>query len=184
MPEVAKKYEETFPKVNLFTIDEVFGGWRKAQKKHFEDKGIVRRDLHASEQRCRHCCRRGGASCDLRLDRRKTKRHPSVIPGFGITLGLTLTWLALIVLIPLGGLFLKTAELTLGQFWAIVTSRRVLHALEISFGLSLGAAAINLVFGAADRLGAGALRVSRTAASSMRSSTFPSRCRPPSPVSR
>jgi sulfate/thiosulfate transport system substrate-binding protein len=37
--EVAKKYEKTFPKVNLFTIDEVFGGWRTAQKKHFEDKG-------------------------------------------------------------------------------------------------------------------------------------------------
>jgi len=79
--------------------------------------------------------------------RRKTKRHPSVIPGFGITLGLTSTWLALIVLIPLGGLFLKTAELSFGQFWSIVTSRRVLHALEISFGISLGAAAINLVFG-------------------------------------
>jgi sulfate transport system permease protein len=79
--------------------------------------------------------------------RRKTKRHPSAIPGFGITLGLTLTWLALIVLIPLGGLFLKTAELSFGQFWSIVTSRRTLHALEISFGLSLAAAAINLVFG-------------------------------------
>jgi len=79
--------------------------------------------------------------------RRKTKRHPSVIPGFGITLGLTLTWLALIVLIPIGGLFLKIADLRFGEFWSIVTSRRVLHALEISFGLSLGAAAINLVFG-------------------------------------
>ena len=79
--------------------------------------------------------------------RRKTKRHPSVIPGFGITLGLTLTWLALIVLIPLGGLFLKTTELSLDQFWSIVTSRRALHALEISFGLSLAAATINLIFG-------------------------------------
>jgi sulfate transport system permease protein len=79
--------------------------------------------------------------------RRKTKRHPSVIPGFGITLGLTLTWLALIVLIPLGGLFLKTTELSLDQFWSIVTSRRALHALEISFGLSLAAAMINLIFG-------------------------------------
>jgi len=79
--------------------------------------------------------------------RRKAKRHPSVIPGFGITLGLTLTWLALIVLIPLGGLFLKTTELSFDQFWSIVTGRRALHALEISFGLSLAAAAINLVFG-------------------------------------
>ena len=38
--EVAKKYEKTFPKVSLFTIDDVFGGWQVAQKKHFQDKGI------------------------------------------------------------------------------------------------------------------------------------------------
>jgi sulfate/thiosulfate transport system substrate-binding protein len=37
---VAKKYEGTFPKVELFTIDEVFGGWRKAQKEHFDDGGV------------------------------------------------------------------------------------------------------------------------------------------------
>ena len=75
-------------------------------------------------------------------------RHPSVIPGFGITLGLTLTWLALIVLIPLSGLFLKTSALSLGEFWAIVTNRRTLNALKLSFGLSLVAAMVNLVFGA------------------------------------
>ena len=80
-------------------------------------------------------------------ERAARRRRTSVIPGFGLTLGLTLTWLALIVLIPLGGLFLKTSELSAGQFWLIVSSRRVLHALEISFGLSLAAAAINLVFG-------------------------------------
>jgi sulfate transport system substrate-binding protein len=39
-PEVAKKYENVFPKVQLFTIDEVFGGWKVAQKKHFADKGV------------------------------------------------------------------------------------------------------------------------------------------------
>jgi len=78
---------------------------------------------------------------------RKAGRHPSVIPGFGITLGLTLSWLALIVLIPIAGLFLKSSELSLDQFWSIVSSRRSLHALQISFGLSLIAAAINLVFG-------------------------------------
>ena len=38
--EVAKKYEKTFPKANIFTIDDVFGGWQVAQKKHFQDKGI------------------------------------------------------------------------------------------------------------------------------------------------
>ena len=63
-----------------------------------------------------------------------------MIPGFGITLGLTLTWLGLIVLIPLGALFLKTAELSPAEFWPIITSRRVLNALRLSFGVSLVAA--------------------------------------------
>jgi sulfate/thiosulfate transport system permease protein len=74
-------------------------------------------------------------------------RRRSVIPGFGITLGLTLTWLALIVLVPLAGLFVKTMDLSPAEFLAVVTGRRVLHALEVSFGLSLVAAAVNLVFG-------------------------------------
>lgn len=71
-----------------------------------------------------------------------------MIPGFGITLGMTLTWLALIVLIPLTGLILKTAGLGPDQLWAILASRRTLNALKLSFGLSLAAAAINVVFGA------------------------------------
>jgi len=75
---------------------------------------------------------------------RRTRR---VIPGFGVTLGVTVLWLSLIVLIPLAAIFLKTAELSIGQFFAIVTSRRVLHALQLSFGLSFAAAAVNLVFG-------------------------------------
>ena len=70
-----------------------------------------------------------------------------MIPGFGITLGITLLWLSLIVLIPLAALFLKTTELTFERFVAVVTSHRALHALELSFGLSLAAAAVNLVFG-------------------------------------
>lgn len=74
-------------------------------------------------------------------------RQRSVIPGFGLTLGLTLTWLGLIVLIPLAGLFVWTAALTPGQFLAIVTSRRTIHALTLSFGVSFLAACVNLVFG-------------------------------------
>jgi sulfate/thiosulfate transport system permease protein len=77
----------------------------------------------------------------------QVRQARSVIPGFGITLGVTLTWLSLIVLIPLAGLFLKTTELSLERFLAIMTSRRVLHALELSFGLSLLAALVNLFFG-------------------------------------
>ena len=61
----------------------------------------------------------------------------STLPGFGLTMGLTLTWLSIIVLIPLAGLFLKTFELSFDQFWAIVTSRRTLNALKLSLaGLS------------------------------------------------
>src|SRR5947208_4030817 len=75
------------------------------------------------------------------------QRRRSVIPGFGITMGTSLLWLSLIVLLPLAALFLKTMELTLSQFVGIIASRRVLHAFQLSFGLSLAAAAVNLVFG-------------------------------------
>jgi sulfate transport system permease protein len=75
---------------------------------------------------------------------RRTRR---VIPGFGITLGVSILWLSLIVLIPLAAIFLKTAELSFSQFVAIIMSRRVLHALQLSFGLSLAAATTNLFFG-------------------------------------
>jgi sulfate transport system permease protein len=71
----------------------------------------------------------------------------STLPGFGITMGLTLTWLSVIVLIPLAGLFLKTFELSFDQFWAILSSRRTLNALRISFGLAFAAACVNLVMG-------------------------------------
>ncbi|WP_205409347.1 sulfate ABC transporter permease subunit CysT [Ancylobacter rudongensis] len=70
------------------------------------------------------------------------------MPGFGLTLGLTLLWLSLVVLIPLAALFLKTAELPPERLFAILTSPRTLNALKISFGLSLAAASINLVLGA------------------------------------
>jgi len=63
-------------------------------------------------------------------------------------MGTTLLWLSLIVLIPLGALFLRTAELPFDRFIAVVTNPRALHAFELSFGLSLLAAAVNLVFGA------------------------------------
>jgi sulfate transport system permease protein len=75
------------------------------------------------------------------------QRRRSVIPGFGITMGTSLFWLSLIVLLPLAALFLKTMELTFSQFVGIISSRRVLHAFQLSFGLSLAAAAVNLVFG-------------------------------------
>jgi sulfate/thiosulfate transport system permease protein len=71
----------------------------------------------------------------------------STLPGFGLSMGLTLTWLSVIVLIPLAGLFIKSFELSPDQFWSILASRRTLNALKISFGLALAAACINLVMG-------------------------------------
>jgi sulfate transport system permease protein len=72
---------------------------------------------------------------------------PSVIPGFGLTFGYTLTYLSLIVLIPIIGLFLKAGTTPWEQIVRIATSERTLNALKISFGASLFAAAVNVVFG-------------------------------------
>ena len=74
-------------------------------------------------------------------------RKPSVIPGFGITLGLTLLWLGTIVLLPLAALVLKTATLGVSGFVEAIATPRVVSALRLSFGLSLVAAMINVVFG-------------------------------------
>jgi sulfate transport system permease protein len=75
-------------------------------------------------------------------------KAPSVIPGFGLTLGFTLTYLTLIILIPLAGVAWRTTELSLAEFWAIATDERTVQSLKISFGASLIAASINAVFGA------------------------------------
>jgi sulfate transport system permease protein len=70
-----------------------------------------------------------------------------VIPGFNISLGYTLVYLSLIVLIPVAAVFLKTATLSLAEFWQVVSSPRVVASYRLSFGASLMAAAINVVFG-------------------------------------
>jgi sulfate transport system permease protein len=74
-------------------------------------------------------------------------KQPSVIPGFSVTLGFTLLYLLIIVIIPLSGLFFKTATLHWHAFTKIVTDPRVLSAYKISFGISLIAAMMNAVFG-------------------------------------
>ncbi|TIP97235.1 MAG: sulfate ABC transporter permease subunit CysT [Mesorhizobium sp.] len=74
-------------------------------------------------------------------------RQPSVIPGFGLTLGFSLAYLTLIILIPLSGLIWRSAALGWADFWAIATDRRTLNALEISFGTAFIAALVNVVFG-------------------------------------
>ena len=70
-----------------------------------------------------------------------------VLPGFNITLGFTLTYLSLIVLIPLSALVFKTFTLTWDQFWSAVTGPRVLASYRLTFGASFLAALVNVVFG-------------------------------------
>ena len=74
-------------------------------------------------------------------------RQRSVLPGFGLTLGFTLAYLGLIVLIPLGALFVQTAGVGGQALWTELTSARTLAAFRISFGLSALAALANAVFG-------------------------------------
>jgi sulfate transport system permease protein len=70
-----------------------------------------------------------------------------VLPGFNLTLGFTLFYLSVIVLIPLSALVFKTFTLTWDQFWAAVASPRVVASYQLTFGASLVAALVNVVFG-------------------------------------
>jgi sulfate transport system permease protein len=74
-------------------------------------------------------------------------RQPSVIPGFGLALGVTLSWLTLIILIPLSGLVWRSSALGWPTFWELATDQRTVNALRISFGTAFLAALINVVFG-------------------------------------
>ena len=79
--------------------------------------------------------------------RKTTWRPPSVLPGFGLTFGFTLTWLTLVVLLPLATLFLKTAGLGWSEFVAVAFSDRALAAYQLSFGTAAVASLVNAVFG-------------------------------------
>jgi sulfate/thiosulfate transport system permease protein len=74
-------------------------------------------------------------------------RAHRVLPGFGLSMGFTLTYLSLLVLIPLSAVFIRSTSLSLAAFWEVVTSPRVMASYRLSFGASLLAAAINVVFG-------------------------------------
>jgi sulfate transport system permease protein len=77
----------------------------------------------------------------------RTAGNRKVLPGFNLTLGYTLLYLSLIVLIPLSALILKTFTLSWDQFWAAVTSPRVLASYRLTFGASFIAATVNVFFG-------------------------------------
>ncbi len=75
------------------------------------------------------------------------RRPGPVLPGLGLSLGITVLWLGVIVLLPLGALFLQAATQTWAQFRATVTDPRVVAACGLTFGAACVAAGLNLVFG-------------------------------------
>lgn len=77
---------------------------------------------------------------------RRTKRR-NVLPGFGLTLGFTVLYLSVLVLLPLSTLLLRASSATWPQLWAVISAPRAVAAYTLSFGLSAIAAAVNLVFG-------------------------------------
>ena len=70
-----------------------------------------------------------------------------VIPGYGLSLGITITWLSLIILIPLAALFIKAAGLGPADWWKILSSDRVVAAAKLTFGASAAAAGVSVVLG-------------------------------------
>src|SRR5262245_27541106 len=77
----------------------------------------------------------------------KSLRQPSVLPGFGLTLGFSMFFFSAIVLIPLSALIVKTATLDWSRFLKVLLDPRAVASYRLSFGASLLAAAINMVFG-------------------------------------
>ena len=75
------------------------------------------------------------------------RRRSPLIPGFGLTLGYTMLYLSLVVLIPLSATFIRSLDIGWGHFWTVVTAPRVVASLRLSFGAALLAAAVNAAFG-------------------------------------
>jgi len=83
----------------------------------------------------------------LALPARGTARRPRVLPGFGLTLGFAVTYIGLLLVLPLTALALEASALTLPEWRALVTDPRLLGALRLSFGAAFVAASVNAVFG-------------------------------------
>jgi sulfate transport system permease protein len=75
------------------------------------------------------------------------RRRRGVLPGFDLALGFTLVYLSAIVLLPLAALVVRSAALTVHQFWDVVTAPRLMASYRLTFGASFIAAALNAVFG-------------------------------------
>ncbi len=77
----------------------------------------------------------------------KRRRKPRVIPGFGLTLGYSLAYLSILVLLPLATLFWQSSKLGWSQFWFVISDPEVVSAMKLSFTASFVAALVNVVFG-------------------------------------
>src|SRR5919199_1237839 len=76
---------------------------------------------------------------------RQTSR--GVLPGFGLSLGITCTYLSLMVLLPLATIFVRTTDLSWSAFWSTISNPRVVASYRVTFGASFVAALVNTVFG-------------------------------------
>ena len=74
-------------------------------------------------------------------------RSHSILPGFNLSLGISVLYLSLVVLIPLATVFVSASELSLAQFWRVASDPQVVASYKLTFGASLVAASINAVFG-------------------------------------
>jgi sulfate transport system permease protein len=79
--------------------------------------------------------------------RRRERINRRVIPGFGLTMGFTLTYLTLLVLIPLSAVFIRTSGMGWEDFWKAISSPQVVSAYKVTFGVSFYAALTNAFFG-------------------------------------
>ncbi len=78
---------------------------------------------------------------------RKRRINRRIIPGFGLSLGITLTYLGLLVLIPLSSIFIRSAGISWDEFWGAVSSRQAVASYKVTFGISLLSAIANFFFG-------------------------------------
>ena len=74
-------------------------------------------------------------------------RPKRLLPGFGLTMGFSLCYLSILVLIPIGAMFLRVAEMSWADFWRLATTERALAAYKLTFGASFAAALANAIFG-------------------------------------
>lgn len=77
----------------------------------------------------------------------KKRKRKNVLPGFGLSMGITTLYISLIILIPLSMIFIESSKLGWSEFWQVVTSKRMLHAYKISFTTAFAAAFLNAIFG-------------------------------------